>query len=61
MISDVERASEDSIWLTVKGFSVRVLSTAEGVLVDIWPLGKEDAESVASTYAFDTEIEGDLP
>ena len=58
MISDVERASDNSIWLTVKGFSVRVLSTAEGVLVNIWPIGKEDGESIASTYVFDNEIEG---
>jgi hypothetical protein len=57
MIKDIEQSSKDSVWLTVKGFSVRVLSTDEGVLVDIWQVNKEDAEVVASTYALDCEIE----
>lgn len=44
-----------SIWITVKGFSVKVAKTDEGVLVDIYALGHEDKGAISSTYAFDGE------
>ena len=49
--------SEGAAWLTVSGFSVRVRTTDKGVVVDLYPVGKEDYESVASTYAFFSELE----
>jgi hypothetical protein len=56
--SEVEMEPEENrIWVTVKNFSVSILKTDEGVSVDIYPLGKEDEDSVACTYAFDSEVE----
>jgi hypothetical protein len=46
---------EGAAWFTVKGFSIRILSTDEGVVVDIYELGNE-WEPLASTYAHDSDI-----
>ena len=46
---------EGAAWFTVKGFSIRILSTDEGVVVDIYESGNE-WEPLASTYAFDSDI-----
>ena len=43
-------------WITVKKFSICIHTTDEGVVVDIYPLGKENEDAIASTYAFDAEI-----
>ena len=45
-----------SCWVTVDHFSVYIKRTDEGVAVDIYPLGDECAEPIASTYAFTTEL-----
>jgi hypothetical protein len=52
---------EGAAWFTVKGFSIRIHSTDEGVIVDVFANGKEMDSPVASTYAFDHELteEGD--
>ena len=47
---------EGAAWFTVKGFAIRILSTDEGVVVDIWKDGGEMDSPIASTYAFDQEI-----
>lgn len=49
--------TEGAAWFTVKNFSVRVYSTDEGIVVDIYPVGRETEDSVASTYAYDSEVE----
>lgn len=46
----------ESVWITVKGFSVLVKKTDEGVVVDIFAKGKENDDCITSTYAFDDEI-----
>ena len=46
-------------WFTVKGFSIRINSTDEGVVVDIFKKGEESDGSIASTYAFDSEAEAE--
>lgn len=43
-------------WLTVDNCSVAVKRTDEGCVVDLYPLGLEDHDAVASTYAFATEL-----
>lgn len=48
---------EGRVWITVGKLSVHVVTTDEGVVVDIYPVGKEDEEPIASTYAFDREGE----
>jgi hypothetical protein len=50
-----------SAWLTVDlnngrpKFSVNIVRTDEGMVVDVYPEGQEDGGPVASTYAFDEE------
>ena len=44
-------------WFEVKGFAIWVRATDEGVVVDIYKNGDELEESLASTYAFDSETE----
>lgn len=46
----------ESAWFTVKGFSVKIQKTDEGVVCDIYADGKEDHGSIASCYAFDAEL-----
>lgn len=40
-------------WFTVKGFSVRVAGTEDGVAVDIYGLGREMDDAIASAFAPD--------
>jgi hypothetical protein len=47
--------TEGRAWFTVKQFSIRILSTDEGVVVDIYKLGEEMEPPIAVTYALDHE------
>ena len=47
--------TEGAGWFTVKGFAIRIHSTDEGVIVDIFKDG-EYTDTIATTYAFDHEI-----
>lgn len=49
--------TDGQAWFTVKGFAVRIHSTDEGVAVDIYKDGDEMSDSIASTYAFDNELD----
>jgi hypothetical protein len=49
--------TEGVAWFTVKSFSIRILSTDEGVVVDVWKDGGEMDSPIASTYAYDSDIE----
>jgi len=40
-------------------FSISLMRTDEGVVVDIWEKGFESSEPVASTYAFTSEVTGE--
>lgn len=54
--TDAEVASTaDSTWIGVKGFSIYIKKTDEGVVVDIYAKDCEDCDSLASCYAFDNE------
>jgi hypothetical protein len=46
--------TEGAAWFTVKGFAIRIHSTDEGVVVDVFKDG-DYTETIASTYAFDNE------
>jgi hypothetical protein len=52
-------ADKCDIWIDVRGFSVRLLTTDEGIIVDVFNAeelrAEPCAEPVASTYAFDHE------
>ena len=39
------------VWITVKDLSVHIKKEKEGVVVDVYPLGDEDTEPIASTWA----------
>lgn len=51
--------SAECAWITVDNASVCVKRTDEGVVVDLYPLGLEDRDAVASTYAFSAELADD--
>lgn len=44
-------------WIETKGFTIRILDTDEGVVVDIYKAGREMDSPIASTYAFTHELE----
>lgn len=46
---------KECAWITVEYLSVRIKKTDEGVVIDIWPLGEEMGDPIASTYAFFSE------
>ena len=45
-------------WISVDQFSVYLRRTHEGLVVDIYPRGREDAQPLASTYAFTHDAVG---
>ena len=47
--------TEGAAWIEVKGFSIRIMSTDEGVIVDVYAKNKENDGPIAATYAFDSE------
>lgn len=45
-----------AIWIQVENFDLQIKRTDEGIVVDIFDMDDEDrGESLASTYAFDTD------
>lgn len=49
-----------SCWITVDNISVYIVRTDEGVVVDLYPKGREAEDpALAGTYAFFTEAEDD--
>lgn len=44
-------------WFTVKGFSVRIHATDEGVAVDIYQDGKEMNGHISSAYGLDVGLD----
>jgi hypothetical protein len=49
-----EEENPDRVYVLVDGlFDVRVIRTSEGVVVDVYP--KDGFETIATTYAFDTD------
>lgn len=54
--TDAELADNcESTWVGVKGFSVYIKKTAEGVSVGIYARDAEDCEALAECYAFDAD------
>ena len=51
---------EQSVWITVDNISVYVRRTDEGVVVDLYPLGEEATESLASCYAYFNEAQEEI-
>lgn len=50
---------DGAAWFTVKGFSIRIKATDEGVLADIYKRGAEADECIAGSWALDSEVEDD--
>lgn len=57
LIDDDYFLDDGAGWFQVKGFAIRIHSTADGVAVDIYKNGAEDADALASCYAFDSECD----
>ena len=61
-LADGDYKTDDScsVWIDVRGFTVYLHTTDEGIIVDVFnaeQLRKEPyTEAVASTYAFDHEL-----
>lgn len=49
-------AKNESLWLSVGNASLYIKQTDEGLVVDIYAAGHEDAEPLASTYVFEQEL-----
>jgi hypothetical protein len=47
---------DGAAWFSVKGASVRIASTDEGVAVDVYALGQESEAPLGGTWVLDTEI-----
>jgi len=64
-MSDIQLKDTDYIltdgagWFAVKGFAIRIMSTDEGVVVDVYKNGEEMNSPITSTYAYDAELEDD--
>ena len=56
---DYTLGKEGRCWITVGNLSVHIVKTDEGVVVDIYPLNKEDCEPIATAYDYDQEGEPD--
>ncbi len=56
--SDAELSDvADDTWVGVKNFSINIIKTDEGVVIDVHARGCEDCNALVSTYAFDSEAE----
>ena len=49
------REEHNFVWVTVGKLSIYIKRNDEGVSVDIYPVGGETEESLASTYAYFSE------
>ncbi len=62
--SDYTLASGSSCWITVGNASVYLKHDADGVSVTLYPLHREDEDSITETWAtwgeFDVDPEGDF-
>jgi len=47
-------------WFEVENISIRIHKTDEGVVVDLYPKGREDEDAVASTYMYFSEADDSL-
>ena len=56
--TDAELAENcETTWVGVKGFSVYIKKTDEGISVGIYAKDAEDCEALAECYAFDVDAE----
>ena len=44
-----------SCWITIKNLSVYIVKTDEGIMLEVYPLGREYDEALISTYVFFNE------
>lgn len=51
--------SSRTLWISVGPFSVHVIRADEGLIVDVYPRGREMDSTVASLQVFEGELEED--
>jgi hypothetical protein len=60
-LQSIDFADDDRIHVNTDGYSVVIIRTDEGLVVDIWDGNDPDADApVASTYVFDNDMKGAL-
>jgi hypothetical protein len=56
--TDAEMAeTAETTWVGVKGFSIYIKKSPDGVIVDIYAKGAEDCDSLAGCYAYDIDAQ----
>jgi hypothetical protein len=50
---------EGAAWIEVSGLAIRIRAVETGVLIQCWPVGKEDEDSTDSFFVSKPEKEGD--
>ena len=57
---DHKMDDDGSVWIDVRGFTVHILTTDEGIVVDVFNRSELadrcDVSPIASTYAYDHEL-----
>ena len=58
MKNDITEITTDyrRTWVTVGPYSVLLNRTDEGIVIDVYPLGREDGDTVATTWAHDNDL-----
>lgn len=54
---EVHQDGEESIWVTFGNFNTHIQLTDEGTVVDVWPKDDVMDAPLATTYAFEYEVE----
>lgn len=53
--------ANDGLWLSVRGASIKINPTDDGIVVDIYRVGREDREAIASTWvSYDELVQGEF-
>jgi hypothetical protein len=52
---DLASSDQDNLFVNVRGFAVAIITTDEGIVIDVYPRSDAD-EPIASTYAFDSDV-----
>lgn len=53
-------APKHNLWLTVDNFSVHIVRTDEGIVVDVYAKGCEMDDTLATTYAFTNDAQNTI-
>ena len=55
VITEGDYIIEGGAWFTIKGFSIKIQETDDGIIVHTYALGKEDELPICANQFFDSE------